>query len=354
MSNVDVPYDSFLLVSFGGPEGPDDVIPFLENVLRGKPVPRHRMLEVAEHYNQFGGVSPINAQNRELLAAIRDEFRRAGIDLPVYWGNRNWHPLLTDTLAEMRDAGHKRALAFFTSMFSCYSGCRQYRENIIDARESVGPDAPIVDKIRMGFNHPGFVETLATNVRDAVDELSSDGSVTGADEVTLFFTAHSIPTEMSNNCDYVKQLRESSRLVADAAGVKNWDLVFQSRSGPPQQPWLEPDVCDAIVSGHEENSIKALVIMPIGFVSDHMEVMFDLDVEAADTCKQRNIPMVRAASAGTNPTFIRMIRELVEERIGRRKERSSLGDLGPWHDVCPMDCCLYHPKRPPVKAASET
>tara|TARA_R110002049_G_scaffold46487_1_gene135183 strand:+ start:139327 stop:140385 length:1059 start_codon:yes stop_codon:yes gene_type:complete len=340
------PYDSFLLVSFGGPEGPDDVIPFLENVLRGKRVPRERMLEVAEHYKQFGGISPINQHNRELLAAIGDEFKAANIDLPVYWGNRNWHPLLTETLGEMRDAGHKRTLAFFTSMFSCYSGCRQYRENLIAAREAVGTGAPQVDKLRMGFNHPGFVETLAENVQSAVDQLRDKDSELSRDDVTIFFTAHSIPTAMSDNCDYVMQLNESSRLVADAVGIRDWQLVYQSRSGPPQQPWLEPDVCDSIVSRDEEKKIKALVIMPIGFVSDHMEVMFDLDEEAAAICKARNIPMARAATAGTGPKFVRMVRELVEERIGRIDQRRAVGNLGPWHDICPADCCTYTPSRP--------
>ena len=353
MPDTNQPYDSFLLVSFGGPEGPDDVMPFLENVLRGKPVPRERMLEVAEHYNQFGGISPINEHNRDLLAAIRLEFSAANIDLPVYWGNRNWHPLLPDTLGEMRDAGHKRTLAFFTSMFSCYSGCRQYRENIMTAREAVGPGAPIVEKVRMGFNHPGFVETLAENVQSSIDELVSQQADKRADislqDVTLFFTAHSIPTSMSDNCDYVKQLNESSRLVAEAVGISDWQLVYQSRSGPPQQPWLEPDVCDSIQSRDEEKRIKALVIMPIGFVSDHMEVMFDLDEEAAAICKDRNIPMARAATAGTGPKFVQMVRQLVEERLGRTDKKLSVGSLGPWHDVCPQDCCTYTPRRPPMK-----
>ena len=350
MSDDHLPYDSFLLVSFGGPEGPDDVMPFLENVLRGKPVPRERMLEVAEHYNHFGGVSPINQHNRELIAAIRSEFDAANIELPIYWGNRNWHPLLPDTIREMRDAGHKRTLAFFTSMFSCYSGCRQYRENIIVAREAVGPDAPIIEKVRMGFNHPRFIETLSENVQSSIDELLSQNAGLKIDDVTILFTAHSIPTTMSDNCDYVMQLNESSRLVADAVSVNDWQLVYQSRSGSPQQPWLEPDVCDWIGSRHEEKKIKALVIMPIGFVSDHMEVMFDLDEEAAQACGERGIPMVRAATAGTGPKFVRMIRELVEERLGRTSERASVGNLGPWHDVCPVDCCTYTPSRRPAES----
>jgi protoporphyrin/coproporphyrin ferrochelatase len=334
------PYDSFLLVSFGGPEGPDDVMPFLENVLRGKNVPRERMLEVAEHYSHFGGVSPINAQNRELLAAIKDEFAASGVDLPVYWGNRNWHPLFADTLRQMRDDGCKRTLAFFTSMFSCYSGCRQYRENIIAARDEVGPDAPHIDKLRMGFNHPGFIEPMAANVREAVASIDGDSTT------QVLFTAHSIPNSMADNCNYEKQLREACRLVAEHADVSRWRLVFQSRSGPPQQPWLEPDVCDAIEELDDSDRIDKVVVVPIGFVSDHMEVLFDLDEEAAQLCDQHGIQMARAKTVGTHPRFVTMIRELVQERMGLTSERPALGDLGPWHDVCPADCCLYTPTRP--------
>ncbi len=336
------PYDSFLLVSFGGPEGPEDVIPFLENVLRGKNVPRERMLEVAEHYKKFGGVSPINGQNRVLLDSIRAEFSQRNIDLPVYWGNRNWHPMLADTLREMRDDGRKRSLAFFTSMFSCYSGCRQYREDIAAAQEAVGEGAPIVEKVRMGFNHPGFLDAMSRSVREAMDSLA-----TTAEDTNLLFTAHSIPYAMADNCDYVKQLTESSRLVAEACGVSNWRLVYQSRSGPPQQPWLEPDVCDSISEMDDASKLASLVIAPIGFVSDHMEVMFDLDEEAAAVCKERGIQFARARTAGTDPSFVGMIGGLVEERLGRSTDRAAVGPLGPWHDVCPADCCLYTPRRPP-------
>ncbi len=342
MTDQEQPYDSFLLVSFGGPEGPDDVMPFLENVLRGKNVPRERMLEVAEHYSHFGGVSPINQHNRDLMAAIKAEFADAGIDLPVYWANRNWEPLFPDTLRQMRDDGCKRSLAFFTSMFSCYSGCRQYRENIIAAQEEVGEDAPLVEKVRMGFNHPLFIETMANNVQASIASLDAS-----ADQVTVLFTAHSIPMSMADNCDYEKQLLESSRLVAESVGATNWRLVFQSRSGPPQQPWLEPDVCDAIAEMDEAKKLSHLVVVPIGFVSDHMEVMFDLDEEAADLCQQRDIKMARATTAGTSPSFVQMIRLLVEERLGKTDEKQAAGTLGAWHDVCPKDCCTYTPRRPP-------
>ena len=341
MSTELPPFDSILLVSFGGPEGPDDVLPFLENVLRGKPVPRERMLEVAEHYNHFGGVSPINDQNRELLEAMRTELNSAGIDLPLYWGNRNWHPMLPDTLQQMKEDGKKRALAFFTSMFSCYSGCRQYRENIAAAQEQLGPDAPIVQKVRMGFNHPGFIEAMAKTVGDSLNSLGQP-----ADQIKTLFTAHSIPLSMADNCDYVKQLTEACRLVAEANGIRDWDLVFQSRSGPPQQPWLEPDICDVINELATTTKPNGLIVAPIGFISDHMEVMFDLDEEAAAACEEHGIPFSRAATVGTTQSFVEMIRELIQERLGEQTEKRSLGDLGPWHDVCPQDCCLYTPRRP--------
>ncbi|MGI9470577.1 MAG: ferrochelatase [Rubripirellula sp.] len=337
------PYDSFLLVSFGGPEGQDDVIPFLENVLRGKNVPRERMLEVAEHYKKFGGISPINQQNRELLKAIQSDFNRKGIELPIYWGNRNWDPMLPDTLRQMRDDGRKRALAFFTSMFSCYSGCRQYRENIIAAQEEVGPDAPQIEKVRMGFNHPGFINAMVGSLRVAIGSLDIP-----AEKAVVLFTAHSIPMSMSDNCDYVKQLNEACRLVADGCGVERWDLVYQSRSGPPQQPWLEPDICDTISKLDDDEKLASVVVAPIGFISDHMEVLFDLDEEAALVCKERGIQMARAKTPGTNPNFVEMISNLVSERLGLNSERPAVGSLGPWHDVCPSDCCLYTPKRPPV------
>ncbi|TWU03974.1 ferrochelatase [Neorhodopirellula pilleata] len=340
-----IPYDSFLLVSFGGPEGQDQVMPFLENVLRGKNVPRERMLEVAEHYKHYGGVSPINEHNRQLMAAIQNEFAAHDVKLPVYWGNRNWDPYFADTLEQMKADGCRRALAFFTSMFSCYSGCRQYRENIIEAREKVGDGAPLVEKVRMGFNHPGFIAAMAESVTEAAANIQKTPG-----DVKLLFTAHSIPMGMADNCDYEKQLKESCRLVAEAAGSNDYELVYQSRSGPPSQPWLEPDVLDWIAAADNASKLSALVILPIGFVSDHMEVMFDLDEEAADLCRARGIAMARGKTAGTHPKFVAMIRELVQERLGIQADKAALGDLGPWHDVCPQDCCLYTPRRPPVAA----
>lgn len=336
-------YDAFLLVSFGGPEGPGDVLPFLENVLRGKNVPRERMLEVAEHYRHFGGVSPINEQNRQLLAAIEEEFRQHGVDLPVYWGNRNWHPLLPDTLRQMAEDGVKRALAFFTSAFSSYSGCRQYRENIADAQQQVGPAAPEVDKLRMFFNHPGFIEPLIELTSASMKSI--DAARRGG--AKLLFTAHSIPESMASNCRYEAQLNEACRLVADGVGSSNWQLVYQSRSGPPSQPWLEPDICDVIREQATAGEWTDLVVVPIGFISDHMEVLFDLDAEAKQACDELGVRMVRVPTVGIHTRFVTMIRELVVERLAGSSERPALGTLGPSHDVCPVDCCTYTPRRPP-------
>jgi ferrochelatase len=334
-------YDAVLLVSFGGPDGPDDVLPFLENVLRGRNVPRERMLEVAEHYNHFGGKSPINEQNLALLAALREELDRRGPHLPVYWGNRNWHPLLTDTIREMADAGVKRAIAFVTSAYSSYSGCRQYRENIAAACAALGERAPQIDKIRVFFNHPGFVGPMADNVRRAVGRFPE--SVRAA--VPVLFTAHSIPTSMADGCRYGAQLAEACRLVAEQAGVTDWKLVYQSRSGPPTQPWLEPDICDAIRERHA-HGCNRLVIAPIGFISDHMEVLYDLDTEAADLCRELGVEMERAATAGTDPVFIGMIRDLIAERSGMLNDRVAIGQLPANHDVCPLDCCPAPTGRP--------
>ena len=251
--------------------------------------------------------------------------------------------MLPDTIGQMRDDGCKRALTFFTSMFSCYSGCRQYRENIMAAREQVGPDAPLIEKVRMGFNHPKFIEVMAANLQDSIKTLDN----TAAESVVLF-TAHSIPLSMAGNCDYEKQLREACRLVADACGVSQWDLVYQSRSGPPQQPWLEPDICDAIKMRDDKQKLDSVIIVPIGFISDHMEVMFDLDQEAAQACQERGVRMHRTRTAGIAAGFAEMIGDLVQERMEARQPRAALGELGAGHDVCPQDCCLYTPQRPPA------
>jgi ferrochelatase len=335
-------YDAFLLVSFGGPEGPDDVIPFLENVLRGKNVPRERMMEVAEHYYHFGGKSPINDQNRALMDALKAEFAANGLNLPIYWGNRNWQPFLKDTLEQMKKDGVKHAAAFITSAFSSYSGCRQYQEDIARARAEIGEGAPEVTKIRTFHNHPGFIEANAARVREALAQIPAERRK----QAKLAFTAHSIPLSMATASRYVPQLREACTLVGQQVGREEWDLVYQSRSGPPTQPWLEPDVLESIRKWHQEG-LTDLVISPIGFVSDHMEVLYDLDTEAADLCAELGVNMVRAGTPGIHPSFVGMVRELVLERMGFIKEPRALGPLGPGCEVCPATCCPP-PQRPVV------
>jgi ferrochelatase len=334
-------YDSILVTSFGGPEGPDDVMPFLENVLRGKNVPRERMLEVAEHYYHFGGKSPINDQNRQLIAALEAELAQHGPGLPVYWGNRNWHPMLTDTLCQMKADGVRRALAFVTSAYSSYSSCRQYREDIARAQEATGEGAPVVDKIRAFHNHPGFVEAVIDRLQQALAKIPEDRR----EAAHLIYTAHSIPVAMSQGCDYEKQLKETGRLVAEELGHKEWRLVYQSRSGPASQPWLEPDILDCLREIKARGGSSDVVIAPIGFVSDHMEILFDLDTQARELCAELGLHMVRAETVGTQPRFIRMIRELICERMAQGQPRPALGVLGPRPDVCDADCCPM-PRRP--------
>ena len=327
-------YDAILLVSFGGPEKPDDVLPFLENVLRGKAVPRERLLEVAEHYRQFGGHSPINDQNRALIAALETELQAHRIGLPVYWGNRNWHPLLADTLGRMKSDGVRYALGFFTSAYSSYSGCRQYREDIAAAQRIVGEGAPQVDKIRAFYNHPGFIEAVASHAAEALAQVPLERR-SGA---RLLFTAHSIPMTMATTSCYVQQLEEASRLVAEALAHPNHRLVYQSRSGSPSQPWLSPDILEVIEEEHSCGA-KDLVLVPIGFVSDHIEIIFDLDTQARARCQELGISYQRARTAGTHPRFVSMIRELIVERMTASSLRPALGCYGPNHDVCPVDCC---------------
>ena len=326
-------YDALLVVSFGGPEGMDDVIPFLENVLRGRNVPRERMLAVVHHYEMFGGVSPINQENRNLIAALKQELEKHGPNLPIYWGNRNWYPLLPDTLREMTRDGVRNALAFVTSAYSSYSSCRQYRQNIADAQAAVGPKAPRVDKLRAFYNHPLFIEANVDHIRDAFSKLDEDARA----QAELVFTAHSIPESMAANCEYADQLQEAGRLIADALGIERWQVVYQSRSGSPSQPWLGPDIGDYL---RELNSKKTrdVVVAPIGFVSDHMEIVYDLDFEAQNLAKELGINMIRAATAGTHSAFVRMIRELILERTHNEPARF-VGSRGPGHDICPEDCC---------------
>jgi ferrochelatase len=306
-------FDALLIISFGGPEQREDVIPFLENVLRGRDVPRERLLAVAAHYYHFGGRSPINDQNRALIAALGEV-----VKIPIYWGNRNWHPLLADTLRQMRGDGIKRAIAFPTSAFGSYSGCRQYLENIQRARAEVGDDAPEIVKIPPFSGHPLFLEAMTDRLRAALAELPG---------ARVVFTAHSVPVSMAQASPYVEQLEAASRRVAEAAGAGDWTLAYQSRSGPPTQPWLGPDICDYL-----RESPGDTVIAPIGFLSDHMEVIYDLDTEARALCEELGIRMVRAGTVGTHPAIIRMIAELIEAEP----------------DSCAATCCPA-PQRPAIK-----
>lgn len=335
-------YDSLLVVSFGGPEKMDDVMPFLRNVLRGRDVPEQRLQEVAHHYEQFGGVSPINAQNRALITALEAELAARGPALPIYWGNRNWHPMLADTVRQMAKDGRKRCLAFVTSAYSSYSGCRQYRENVESARQEVGASAPTIEKLRPFYNHPAFIEANADAVRAALARLPEERR----SEARLIFTAHSIPLSMAAGCDYVAQLRETAQLVAAAVGRVAWHLAYQSRSGPPTQPWLEPDIKDHM-SALVGQGVKSVVLSPIGFISDHMEVVYDLDTEARQHGQEIGMLVVRAATAGTHPAFVSMVRELVAERMLGQERRAS-GSRGPRADVCAEDCCPRPAARPRV------
>ena len=325
-------YDALLVVSFGGPEGMDDVVPFLENVTRGRNVPRERLMSVAHHYEMFGGVSPINQQNRNLIAALQEELRVNGPALPIYWGNRNWDPLLPDALREMAADGITNALAFVTSAYSSYSSCRQYQQNIAAAQAEVEPGgqgAPRVEKLRAFYNHPLFVEANVERIRAVSGDLTLSH---------LAFTAHSIPESMAAHCEYAAQLEETGRLIAEALNVTNWKVVYQSRSGSPAQPWLGPDICDHLRALNQAG-VKDVVVAPIGFVSDHMEVVYDLDVEAQQLAGELGMTMVRAATAGTHPSFVKMIRELILERVDNAPARF-LGSRGAAHSICPVDCCL--------------
>jgi ferrochelatase len=295
-------FDALLVVSFGGPEKKEDVLPFLENVLRGRGVPRERMLEVAEHYYHFDGRSPINDQNKALIAALDQEFKSHGEKMPIYWGNRNWRPLLPETLQQMQADGVRRAAAFVTSAFGSYSGCRQYREDIARAQEATGTQGMVIEKLDNFCGRPEFVETMIDRVRAAMAELPN------AEQ--LIFTAHSIPCSMADASPYVRQLKEASARVAAACGMSNWTLVYQSRSGPPSQPWLEPDVCEYLRAQHAAG-MQRVILCPIGFISDHMEVLYDLDTEAHDLCNEIGLKMARAGTAGSHPKLIGMIRDMV-------------------------------------------
>ena len=345
------PYDALLLVSFGGPEKPEDVVPFLENVTRGRGIPRERLEEVGEHYFLFGGRSPINDQNREFLAALREDLDGAGIDLPVYWGNRNWDPYLTDTVRQMAADGITRAACFMTSAYSSYSSCRQYRENLADAVAALGEqseDAPRLDKLRHYFNHPGFVEAVVDATLAALAELP-DAAREGAH---LAFVTHSIPVAMNDTSGplggaYVAQHRSVAQEVVDRVREETGrrhahELVYCSRSGAPHIPWLEPDVNDHL-RALRDRGVPGVVLVPVGFVSDHMEVIYDLDTEAMATAEEIGLPTRRAATAGVDPRFVSAVRDLLLERAaverGDERERAAVGSMDALWDRCPVGCC---------------
>ncbi len=333
------PHDAVLLTSFGGPEGPDEVMPFLRNVVRGRNVPDDRLADVAEHYFARGGISPINDQNRALQTALQAELDARGHDLPVLFGNRNWDPYLADTMVAAVTTGHRHLLALVTSAYSSYSGCRQYREDLARARDETRDRTDVevtIDKVRVWFNHPGFVTAMATQVAAALAEVDDDAPVA--------YVTHSIPLSMARHSDYVAQHLDACRLVSAAVQRQrpdwdgSWELVYCSRSGPPQVPWLEPDINDHIATLARDHGATAVVAAPIGFMSDHMEVIHDLDVEAAETAATHGLGWARAATVGTHPDFVAALADLVEERVSGGP-RKALGVMGAWHDACPVDCC---------------
>lgn len=329
-------YDAILIVGFGGPEQADDVMPFLENVTRGRNVPRERLLQVAEHYYHFGGKSPLNDQVRALILALQPELARRGIEQPIYWGNRNWQPLLGETMSQMTQAGVHRALALVLAAYSSYSSCRQYLEDIEAARVQAGPGVPTVEKIRVFYNHPGFIAANADHLRAALARIPADRR----DRVQIAFTAHSIPQSMAETCRYAEQLAEAARLVCEALGIPETraQVVYQSRSGRPSDPWLGPDICDHLAALAAAD-VHDVVILPIGFLSDHLEVLYDLDVEAAEKSRALGLNMVRASTVGVHPAFVAALADLIQERVQDSPAREALGPLGPGPDRCEHDCC---------------
>ncbi|WP_288114473.1 ferrochelatase [Microbacterium sp. SCN 71-21] len=352
-----VAYDGILLAGFGGPEGQDDVIPFLRNVTRGRGIPDERLEEVAHHYRHFDGISPINAQNRALKAALEAELAARGIRLPVYWGNRNWTPYLDDAVTAAAEAGHTTLIAVATSAYSSFSSCRQYREDFARVLTETGLAGTVtIDKVRQFFDHPGFVAPFVDGVREAIAGFLADG--VAPEKIRVLFSTHSVPTadaERSGPRDvdfgeggaYAAQHRAVAEVVmADvahaipSAQAVRWELVFQSRSGPPTQPWLEPDVCDVIESLPAQG-VEAVAIVPLGFVSDHMEVKWDLDTEALDAAAEAGLRAVRTRTPGVDPAYVAGLVDLVVERLEGTvaADRPHRTDLGPWFDVCRPACC---------------
>lgn len=346
-------YDALLVLSFGGPERPEDVLPFLENVTRDRGVPPERLAEVAEHYLHFGGVSPINALNRDIIAAVEAEFARAGIELPIYFGNRNWHPMVEDTVARMRDDGIASALVFPTSAWGGYSGCRQYDEDIARARAAAGERAPELVKLRQYFDHPLLIEAFADAIRAAVRGLPDDRR----DRARLVFTAHSIPVSADVAAGppadgghlYSRQVVDAARLCAAATGFEDFDVVWQSRSGPPQVPWLEPDIVDHL-DALSAKGIDAVVVCPVGFVSDHLEVIWDLDNEARRKAAELGMAFARAGTPGPDSRFAELVTELVREHLAGAAPRR-LGEVpgyGCTADGAPCATACCEPVRRPA------
>ena len=335
-----VAYDAILLASFGGPEGQDDVIPFLRNVTRGRGIPDERLEEVAHHYRHFGGVSPINQQNRELKAAIEARLAERGIDLPVIWGNRNWDPYMADAFREAHERGFTKLIAVGTSAYSSFSSCRQYREDYAIALEATGLEGELqIDKVRQFFDHPGFVQPFTDSLRDALTAFEGKNA-------RVLFSTHSIPTTDAERSGpdghaYEQQhLAVAARIMADLGSTVPWQLVYQSRSGPPTQPWLEPDVND-VIAGLPAEGVEAVAVVPLGFVSDHMEVLWDLDTEAKESAEEAGLAYIRTATPGTHPAYVDALIDLVLERRDGVPvaERPAVTDLGPWFDTCRPGCC---------------
>jgi ferrochelatase len=334
-------YDAVLLVSFGGPEGPDEVMPFLQHVVLGRRVPQGRLDAVAKNYLTRGGVSPLNAINRELRDALASQLVRDGVPLPVYWGNRHWHPFVEDAVRQMRDDGVRRALAFITSAYASYSACRQYQDDIAQARERVGAEAPAIDRIRHYFDHPGFIEPFVESTVDALSAVPEHSH--------LVFTAHSIPEAMAAASGpggglYPAQLQAAAQLVsdrvADETGARRpHTLAYQSRAGALDVPWLGPDIVDHLADVKQQGA-PGVVVIPIGFTADHMEVVHDLGTVAVAAAAELRLPFALASTPGTHPAFVSMAAELVRERLDVTTPRRALSNLGPAHDRCPLQCCV--------------
>jgi len=325
-------YDSLLILSFGGPEGKEDVLPFLKNVLKGIPVKEETFEEIQERYDLFDGVSPINANTRLFIDALSKALKLKRIMLPIYWGNRNWHPMLSDTMQQMKQDGRKKTLVFVTSIFSSYSGCRKYREDLYESSATIEHSIEF-DKIRNGYNHPGFIKGIVSCINETIknNNLSK--------ETHVFFTAHSLPISMAEKTEYQNQLLDSCQLVANELELKNWKLCYQSNNASYGNKWLEPTIEDEIVALGQVPE-KECIVVPIGFVCDHMEVVLDLDIDAKNIALENDVNLYRAPTLGINESFIDMVVDLIDERIQKREEKKFLGERGPNHNQCPIDCCL--------------